>query len=289
MVTEKRARATQDAREHALPSPEDMRRLFIQKYGAPGTTGWAARRRFRYGYYLPADVYEAVVSRFVVDGCSWLDVGGGHSVFPENQDLARTLISRCEQVVAVDPSENVVDNRLVHQRVKCAIEDYKPDRNFAVATLRMVAEHIEYPDRVLDALRRLLCPGGVVIVLTVNHWAPISLLARLTPFRLHHPLKRLFWGGDERDTFPIRYKMNSRRRLRRLFECYGFRECAFAYLDDLSAFGNFRYMNSVELTLWRMCRALGIRYPENCLLGVYANGAGLHEQGCHHGTSVETG
>ena len=86
---------------------------------------------------------------------------------------------------------------------------------------------------------------------------------------MHYPIKRLLWGGDEKDTFPVEYKMNTRVRLRAYFDRYGFEEIAFAYLDDLSVFGNHPFMNRVELVTWRTLRRLGVRYPENCLLGVY--------------------
>jgi hypothetical protein len=134
----------------------------------------------------------------------------------------------------------------------------------------MVVEHVDDPVKVVRALRRLVRPGGVVAIWTVNLWAPITLLSRVTPFQLHRPLKSLlFWGGEDTDTFPVRYRMNTRMTLRRLFAGEGFREEAFAYLDDLSTFGWFYLLNCVELLVWRVFRSLGLRYPENCLLGLY--------------------
>ena len=91
----------------------------------------------------------------------------------------------------------------------------------------------------------------------------------MLPFRWHHPIKRVFWGGDERDTFPVRYRMNTRSELRRLFQAAGFEECFFAKRDDLSAFSRFRWLNFLELTMWKLCSSVGLTYPENCLLAVY--------------------
>jgi len=133
----------------------------------------------------------------------------------------------------------------------------------------MVAEHVSDPIRVVEALKRLLRPGGKAIILTVNLWSPITVVSRFTPFGLHHPVKKLFWGGEEKDTFPVQYKMNTRKELRLLFEQQGFRESDFAYLDDLSTFGRFKHLNYVEIFAWRFFRGLRISYPENCLLGVY--------------------
>ena len=152
-------------------------------------------------------------------------------------------------IVAVDPSYNVYANEVVHHRVRCPIEDYLPGRQFDLATMRMVAEHVAEPKKVTSALHRLLRPGGFAIILTVNLYSPITLISRLVPQRLHHPVKKLFWGGEEKDAFPVQYKMNTRGKLARLFEEQGFQERAFLHVDDLALFGRFRYLNYLEILL----------------------------------------
>lgn len=264
-----KAHSGQPTIDHQLPSPAELEELFRSKYGDPETTGEAPRRRFRFGYFTPADIYESVVSRRVTAGCLWLDVGGGHSIFPENPGLARTLVARCAKVVAVDPSENVLRNDLVHERVQCFLEQYDPGVPFDLATMRMVVEHVERPESFVGALARLVRPGGMAVVFTVNLWSPITLLSRLVPFRLHHPIKRLFWGAEEEDTFPVCYRMNTPEVLRRLFERAGFAQQLSVKLDDLSASGQFKLLNYLELLAWRGLRRAGLRYPESCLLGVY--------------------
>lgn len=256
-----------------LPTPQDLEALFRQKHGDPDTVGWAPSRRFRAGYFYPADVYEALVSKLVPPGGAWLDVGGGHQIFPENPRLARDLAARCARVAAVDPSENVLHNEFVQERTQAMLEDYAPAEPFDLATMRMVVEHVAAPEKFVGSLARLLRPGGVAVVLTINRYAPISLVSGLMPFGLHHPVKKLFWGGDEKDTFPVQYRMNTRSALRRVFAAAGFAERAFAKLDDLSTFGKFRRLNYLELLMWRGFRGLGLTYPENCLLGVYQRSA----------------
>lgn len=246
-----------------------LKRLFVQKHGQPETTGWAPRRRYRFEYYLPADIYEWVVDSQVTKGCVWLDVGGGRSIFPENPELAKTLVSRASRVVAVDPSENVHDNPFVHERVASTLEEYQPSDRFDLATMRMVVEHVSDPPAFAGALSRLVRPDGRVVVFTVNRWSPISLMSRALSFKLHHPIKRFFWGGEEEDTFPVHYRMNTRGTLRSLFEDAGFVEEQFLVADDLSLFGQFRWLNYMELLTWRALKGVGLHYPENCLLGVY--------------------
>jgi SAM-dependent methyltransferase len=252
-----------------LPSREQILRLLALKHQDPLREGWAVRARYRHGYLLPDDVYTAVVERHVTPGTRWVDVGGGRNVFPFHRALAKVLAERCQLLVGVDPSDNLQANPYVHEKAQCTIEEYRTDHVFDLATLRMVAEHIPDPPKAIAALRRLLRPGGRVILYTVNRWSPVTILSGLTPFGLHHRLKEVFWGGDERDTFQTFYHMNTRKRLKDLFEEGGFEERLFAHLDDCGTFGQIPGLYHAELLACRLLRRIGLRYPENCLLGVY--------------------
>src|SRR4051812_25433977 len=172
-----------------LPTPADLAALFALKYGDPATTGPNPRRRHRFDYFLPADVYEATVANAVFPGCDWLDVGGGASPFPDNPRLAAELAARAGRFVGVDPSANVHDNPYTREKHRAFIENYHADAPFDLATLRMVAEHVTDPPAVVAALARLVKPGGRAIVLTVDLWSPITVVSRLTPFGIHHPVK----------------------------------------------------------------------------------------------------
>lgn len=252
-----------------LPTREQLNDVFSNRYGDPATMGWGPRRRRQFDYFLPAEMYEAAVACLVIDGCRWIDVGGGSTLFPGNEPLARTLVSRCSRVVALDPSDNVLDNVLVHERVHGALEVYRPKRPFDLATLRMVVEHVADPEGLLGGLARVVRPGGTVVVFTVNLWSPVTVVSRFTPFWIHHLIKRMLWDVDERDTFPVEYKMNTRKTLDGLFERHGFSPVSFAYLDDLSVLSGRKYLGQIELFAWRNLARWGIRYPENCLLGIY--------------------
>lgn len=253
----------------SLPADEEVLRLLTLKHEDPRQEGWAVRSRYRFGYFIPDDFYTAVVEQHVSKGTRWLDVGGGRNVFPFHRALARILADRCQLLVGVDPSSNLQDNPYVHEKVQSAIEHYRPGQVFDLATLRMVAEHLPDPPKTIAALRHLLRPGGRVIVYTVNRWSPVTILSDLIPFRLHYHLKKILWGGEEKDTFPTCYRMNTRKRLKDLFEDGGFEERLFAYLDDCGTFGQIPGLYQAELLAWRALRRLGLRYPENCLLGVY--------------------
>jgi SAM-dependent methyltransferase len=246
-----------------------LQSLFLVKYGSPLAVGWGPRQRLRFDYYTPDDMYEATVASYVEPGCFWLDVGCGRDIFPNNKVLARDLAARCGWLVGVDPSDNIDDNKLLHERAKTTIDQYETIRQFDLITLRMVAEHVTNPKMTVQSLARLLKPGGHLIIYTVNKWSPVSILSAVIPFRLHHRVKATVWQTEEQDTFPVAYLMNTRTQLRKLFSGSGFREASFQYLDDCRASCRFRTLNMVELSVRWLCRKVNIPYPENCLLCIH--------------------
>jgi ubiquinone/menaquinone biosynthesis C-methylase UbiE len=225
--------------------------------------------RMRFGYFTPDDVYEAVVERLVTPGCRWLDVGCGRDVFPTNRALAKELSTRCGTLVGVDPDATIQENPFVHRRVQAMLEDFQPEQGFDLITARMVVEHVQNPDAFVEQLQRLSAPGGLVVLYTVNKWAPVSIASWLVPFALHHRVKAVLWGTEEKDTFPVEYKMNTRRTLRRLLGRASFSEREFEYLDDCRTFGRFRVAGRAEVLGWKFLNSIGLHYPETCLLAVY--------------------
>ncbi len=251
------------------PTRTELESLFRLKFGDPYAAGWCPALMHRYGYFIPDIYYEAVVAKLVQEGQPWLDVGGGRDLFPHNRRLAELLSERSGCVVGVDPDGTLDENPFVHHKIKACIEDVHDSRTFPLVTLRMVAEHITRPQKVVDSLARLTALGGHVVVYTINLRSPLSWASLLIPFRFHHPLKRLVWKTEEKDTFPVAYKMNTRRRLKRLFASAGFQERRFDYLSDCRTFARFYPLFKLELLAWRTLKSLGLVYPENCLLGVY--------------------
>jgi GNAT superfamily N-acetyltransferase len=78
-------------------------------------------------------------------------------------------------------------------------------------------------DRLFAEARRVLRPGGRFVFLTPNSWNYNVWLIRLVPNRVHDHLTRRLYARQERDTFPVRYRVNSPRRLARTLAAAGFR------------------------------------------------------------------
>ena len=254
---------------HIAPSEAELQALFEEKYRMSYGLGWGPKLRHRFGYYMPEDFYEALVAKLVVENCSWVDVGCGRDIFPSNKKLAETLSKKASFVYGIDPDDNVQENPFLTERFQGLVEDCQTQSVFDVITMRMVAEHIQTPQLAVGKLAELTAKGGIVIVFTPNKWSPMSLVAKAVPFKLHNPLKRLIWDSEARDTFPVAYKLNTRRELAKHFCENGFRELFFAYLDDCTVTGGYPIANRVELVVRNMFCKVGVPYWENCLLAVF--------------------
>ncbi len=241
-----------------------------KKYGDSSVMGWSPRRRIEYGYTLAGDIYECFVDKLITEDTRWIDIGGGRSVLPHNPDLSRELASRCYSLTSVDPSENVFENPYAHNKVCSLFEEMNVSEKYNLATFRMVAEHVDDPKAVLDKLNECVSQNGLVVIYTINKYCPIPIITRLTPFSWHHKIKKIFWGGEEKDTFPVAYKMNSKVDLDKLFLSGNeYSPVMFTYLDDVSATIEFDVLNRIEMIFWKICKIIGVRYIENNILAVY--------------------
>ncbi len=255
--------------EHFKPTGMQLKRVFDDKYPNLEKVGWGPKLRKRFGYFTPDDQYEAIVEGIVTDRITWADIGCGRGMFGSNRRLARRLTQRAGYVLGMDPDPTIHENALLSEGVQCLVEEYTPDRLFDLITLRMVAEHIENPDRTVRSISTMLKKGGLVVLYTPHKWALLSILARITPMSAHHFFKKILWKTEERDTFPVQFKMNTRRVLVEVFARYGVEEMCYMVVDDCRVFQRYYVLNYIELSARRFFKFLRLQYPETCILAVY--------------------
>lgn len=167
------------------------------------------------------------VNALLPDGADVLDFGAGRGLWATEplSDYHRRLRSfdgRAARVAGVDVDPVVLENPTLAEAAVLDPGGRIPhaDGSFDVVIADHVLEHVDAADApaVAAELLRVLRPGGTLAARTPNKWGMIGIGARAVPNRLHtRVLERLQPTRKAEDVFPVRYAMNTRSDLRRLF------------------------------------------------------------------------
>jgi SAM-dependent methyltransferase len=156
-----------------------------------------------------------------------LDAGCGRTA-----PLLVKLKGKARRLVGVD----LVDFRCPDETIELFKTDLAriplPDASVDVAMSRSVLEHLEDPLAVYREIHRVLKPGGAFVFLTANRWDYASLIATTIPNRFHAWIVKRTEGRAEEDTFPVRYRTNSRSAISRLAKEAGFEVTDFRFLGQ---------------------------------------------------------
>jgi SAM-dependent methyltransferase len=97
-------------------------------------------------------------------------------------------------------------------------------------------EHVEDPRAVHGEIYRILKPGGRFIYLTANLWDYAALIAKIVPNRFHPWIVARTEGRKEEDVFPIQYRTNTYRAVRKWAASAGFEIVTFRYLSQYPSY-----------------------------------------------------
>jgi len=165
-------------------------------------------------------VYRELIAKHLRPGERLLDAGCGRYM-QFSKALAATA-----HVVGIDLEETLETH---NERAPFGV---RGDLNrlpfaaesFDIVISRSVVEHLDDPPVVFREFARVLRPGGKVVIVTPNKYDYVSLIAAVTPFRVHQLLVSRIFPVSEHDVFPTRYRANTVSALRRGFRSAGFVE-----------------------------------------------------------------
>jgi SAM-dependent methyltransferase len=209
--------------------------------------------------------YRALIGNVAHPGARILDLGCGRNGL-HGDDLSCAPEST---VVGVDPDPGALaGNRVVTQRVVGSGEDLP----FAAASFDIVAsawvlEHLDHPGLVFSEVRRVLVDGGHFLFVTPNAWNYNAWMIRAVPHRFHAVLTRRLYGRGEGDAYPVRYRANSRDRLRRLLNAAGFERTHLHYNGDPSYVAFNRALLEVSFGIERVLAAPSLQGARVHILG----------------------
>jgi SAM-dependent methyltransferase len=180
-----------------------------------------------------------------------LDIGAGRGAFLDDKSAYRRDLrlfkGRVAEVIGVDPDPVVASNPALdcHHVVPVGAPLPLEDESVDIVVSDWTFEHVTDPEAFTRELKRVLKPGGWICARTPNKWGLTGIGARLVPNRIHSLLLRwLSPRRQEKDVFPVAYKLNTQRAIRESFPAPDFDD--FSYFEN----GDPSYRGGSEL-LWR--------------------------------------
>jgi len=184
-------------------------------------------------------LYEQALRKYVSSETLWLDAGCGHKILPSWRiDSELKLVANARFACGCDVDGNATQRHAsLRYRVICdlAALPFKKG-SFTLVTCNMVAEHLVNPRAVFAEFARVLqSDKGVVIIHTPYRWSYFAIISRLVPQVIKNYIGRHIDGRPAEDYYPVQYRCNTPRKLRRIFSCVGMQEMKVSmYASDAS-------------------------------------------------------
>lgn len=138
-----------------------------------------------------------------------LDLGAGAGIVSE-----MNFKGHARRVCGVDPDPRVTLNPNLDEGRQGVGESIPyDDSSFDVVVCDNVLEHLDDPISVFREVNRVLRPGGIFLAKTPNRWHYVAIGASMTPHEFHRQFNQAR-GRSAVDTFPTRYRANSRGQLK---------------------------------------------------------------------------
>jgi SAM-dependent methyltransferase len=187
-------------------------------------------RSLRPEYRDGVEVYSGLVERYITPETKILDAGCGRGGVIEEYGR------QAKQAVGVDGDLcSLREHRCLRQLVQGGLERLPFVAGcFDLVLCSWVVEHLANPDPVFRELARVLRPGGHLLILAPNAWNYVVLAQRMVPGRLQRRLTRAVYDREDKDTFPLAYRANTRRSLEGRLKHAGFVNEEFYLVGDPS-------------------------------------------------------
>jgi ubiquinone/menaquinone biosynthesis C-methylase UbiE len=146
-----------------------------------------------------------------------------------------------------------------------------PSNYFDVVICRYVVEHLHDPIQVFREFARVLRSGGKVVILTPNKYDYVSLIAALTPYRLHRFLVSRVFPVSEDDVFPTLYRANTLRSIREALKKAGLVEKELDTINHYPAYLMFSpLLFRIGVLYERLTSLKPLRNLRGCILCAFA-------------------
>lgn len=164
--------------------------------------------------------YCHIIDAYTSPDTHVLDIGCGHA------DFLASVYAKTSYTYGIDPDAEALRKNKIIKHTVVGTADHLPfaDNAFDLIVAAWVFEHMEQPERACREIYRALKPGGRLIFLTPNSWNYNVWIIRLIPHCFHNFFTQRLYQRQEHDTYRVRYKINSPRKIAKILFPIGFKE-----------------------------------------------------------------
>jgi SAM-dependent methyltransferase len=189
------------------------------------------------------------INALLADDMTVVDLGAGRGeIFDEWPSYTARLMrlqGKVKHVIGLDVDAALSQHPHLDERHLITPDGAWPVKDGSVDLIvaNWVLEHIENPRRLAAEVQRVLKPGGWFCARTPNRWGYVGLGSRMIPNTLHTGLLHRLWPGrHDKDVFPVAYKLNSVRDVRRHFPAPGWNDYSYTSPTTPKYFGRSRLL-----------------------------------------------
>ncbi|HEV2685625.1 MAG TPA: class I SAM-dependent methyltransferase, partial [Actinomycetota bacterium] len=168
-------------------------------------------RRMRPNWQPAATLFREMVRAAAPSSGRVLDVGAGRKGFPLGETPSLSLFG-------IDPDAAAIAHHDSLSFRAAARGERLPfqHESFDLICSAWVLEHVDAPRAFMREIARVLRPGGAFTFVTPNGLNPVTWVIRAIPNPLHPAIMRRVQGRNVRDTYPVRYRINTPRTVDRI-------------------------------------------------------------------------
>lgn len=215
----------------------------------------------------PQNAYFEYLEPMLRPGLRWLDVGCGRRLVPDflrDHAVLEARLRACgATLVGIDRDPAALRNNCActYLTLGSALALPFAPRTYDLVTSNMVFEHLPRPIPALLEIRRVLRPGGRLIVHTPSLFGIRSIAARLIPNGLHPLIVERIERRAEPDVHPTHFAFNRRGQVERALRAAGFARWRLAYLDSPRFYGELPLIGQLEALWDRLARRAPMLRP----------------------------
>ena len=197
-----------------------------------------------FGGFTQADGTVAFYSRvnaLIEPSFVLVDFGCGRGQHAEDEVSVRRRLQcfkgRVAKVIGLDVDSAGQTNPTIDEFRKLLPDQDWPveDKSVNLVLCDSVLEHLAAPESFFEQACRVLVDGGYLCIRTTNVLSYVGIGSRLVPNRWHSGLlARLQKSRREEDVFPILYRCNTIRAIRRQMSKHGFRAVVYGHTSEPS-------------------------------------------------------